>query len=301
VERLVPSAVAWRRLWRDAAIAVAVAICLARFAGLVWPFAVDFHAYYTADLDQPYVGSVPGGAGAFLYSPLFAQVTEPLRWLPFNIALSLWTALELGSLIYLAGPWSLLLFLPLAPEWMDGNVHLVMAAAVYAGIRGQSSWTWTVPAFTKLAPVIGLAWFAFRRDWSILGRAVAVLGGLLAISLVASPEAWVAWLQMLLANLGSQGPLAGRIGVPLLLRMPVALALLAWGARSNRPWTVPLACGLTMPSLWISAVIAFGIAALRLAELPDWRSIQAIRRSSVREPDPAPTLVAASAVATSKP
>lgn len=69
------------RMLRDSAIVVAVVIALARATGLAWPFAADFHAYYVADLDSLYTGAWSGGSDAFLYSPLFAQVTEPLRWL----------------------------------------------------------------------------------------------------------------------------------------------------------------------------------------------------------------------------
>jgi hypothetical protein len=278
-----PTAV-WRRLWRDAAIAVAVVICLARASGLLWPFATDFYAYYSADLSNLYAGSALDGFGAYLYSPLFAQVIEPFRWLPFNVALALWTAIELGSLIYLAGPWSLVLFLPFAPEWMNGNVHLMMAAAIYAGVRRGSPWAWAVPAFTKLAPAIGLAWFGFRREWATLVRALAVLGALAAVSVLLAPDQWAAWSQLLLANVGSQSPLPGTIPVPLLARIPLALVLLAWGAHTNRPWIVPLACGLAMPTFWISAAFAFGVAAVRLADLS--RSKRAVTGSDAPAPKP---------------
>jgi hypothetical protein len=261
----------WRRVWRDAAILVAAAICLARATGLAWLGASDFQAYYDADLANLYVGSAPGAANAFLYSPLFAQALEPLRWLPYSVALALWTALELGALIYLAGPWSLFLFFPLAPEWMNGNVHLVMAAAVYAGLRPRSAAMWAVPAFTKLAPAVGLLWFALRREWRTLARATGILVSLAAISIALSPDAWIGWAQMLLANVHAQSSLPGTIPIALLPRVPVALALLAFGARGNHRWTVPLACALVMPSFWVSAVFAFGIAALRLARVSDIR------------------------------
>jgi hypothetical protein len=274
VQAFIFSRLFWRRASRDAAIVVAAAICLARATGLAWPDAWDFHAYYAADLGRLYADSAPGAPGAFLYSPLFAQIMEPLRWLPFNVALALWTALELGSLIYLAGPWSLPLFIPLAPEWMNGNIHLVMAAAVYAGLRGASPWAWTVPVFTKLSPAIGLVWFAFRRQWSQLAGAIVLVGILGAASLVLAPQLWVGWAQMLLANAAIPGRLPGEIAVPLLVRLPLALGLLVIGARSDRRWVVPLGCALVMPSFWISAVFAFGIAAFRLAAIPKVRLIR---------------------------
>lgn len=284
---LFPTAV-WRRLWRDAAIVVAVVICLARATGLGWTFASDFNAYYGADLSQLYAGSAPGGAGAYLYSPLFAQLTEPLRWLPYNLALALWTGLELACLIYIAGPWSLLLFFPLSAEWMDGNVHLVMAAAVYMGMR--RSLPWAVPVFTKLAPGVGLAWFAFRREWRALARAVATLLAIAGVSMLLAPDLWFAWGRMLLHNVSS-GSFPGMIAVPLVVRLPLALALVAWAARTNRRWAVPLACGLAMPLLWVSALLAFGVAAVRLATLPSLGSIVTLQRRTTTELEPAPAAV----------
>jgi hypothetical protein len=278
-----------RRIWRDAAIVVAVVICLARASGILWPTASDFYAYYHADLTDLYAGSAITEFGAYLYSPLFAQVIEPLRWLPFGIALAIWTAIELGSLIYIAGPWSLLLFLPLAPEWMNGNVHLLMAAAVYAGLRRDWPWVWAVPAFTKLAPAIGLGWYAFRREWATVLRALAIIGALGVVSFLLAPDQWLAWSQLLLANLGSQSSLPGTIPIPLLIRLPLAVALLAWGARTDRAWTVPLACGLVMPSFWISALFAFGIAAARLAAAPSTRRPVARGDAALQEPITAPS------------
>jgi hypothetical protein len=47
----VPTAV-WRRVWRNAAIVVGLAICLARATGLAWKSAADFNDYSYADLGQ---------------------------------------------------------------------------------------------------------------------------------------------------------------------------------------------------------------------------------------------------------
>lgn len=251
---------------RDAAILVAVAIALARASGLAWPFAADFHAYWVADLNSLYTGAFSSGSDAFLYSPLFAQVTEPLRWLPYDFALGLWTLAELLSLVYLAGPWAIPLMLPLAPEWLNGNVHLIMAAAVVIGLRRHPA-GWVVPTFTKLSPAIGLGWFALRGEWRTFAQALAIVGALAAVSFALAPGLWFDWMRLLVDNIGvgSAPPhLGGHSRVPILVRLPVALALLAWGARTGRSWTVPLACGIAMPVLWISAAIAFALAAWKI-------------------------------------
>lgn len=241
-------------------------MALARALGLLWPEGVDFRAYYYADLDNLYTG--PWGRDAFLYSPAFAQAMQPLTWLPFPVALGLWTLLCLGCLVYLAGPWSLPLMLLLAPEWINGNVHLPMAAAVVLGLRFPAAWAF--PLLTKLAPGVGLLWFVFRREWRAFAIGAGTIALMVSVSFLVSPAAWFSWVQLLVDGIaqGSAPPVGGYVPVPLWIRAPIAIVLLVWGARTGRAWTVPLAAALAMPVLWISAAIAFGVAAMRLSREP---------------------------------
>ena len=39
--------------------------------------------------------------------------------------------------------------------------------------------------------------------------------------------------------------------IPLLIRLPAAVLLVIWGARTNRPWTLPTAAMLGLPVLWL--------------------------------------------------
>jgi hypothetical protein len=41
--------------------------------------------------------------------------------------------------------------------------------------------------------------------------------------------------------------------VPLLVRMPVAAALIAWGAATNRRWVLPVGMGLSLPTVWLNS------------------------------------------------
>lgn len=254
-----------RRAARDASIVVAVAIALARALGLLWPEGVDFHAYWAADLDDLYSG--PWGRDAFLYSPAFAQAIQPLTWLPFPVALGLWTLLCLGCLVWLAGPWSLPAMLLLAPEWINGNVHLPMAAAVVLGLRFPAAWAF--PLLTKLAPGVGLLWFAVRREWRAFAIGVGTFAALAVVSFLVSPAAWFGWLQLLAESIaqGSAPPVGGYVPVPLWIRAPSAVVLLVWGALAGRAWTVPLAAALALPVLWISAAVVFVIAAWKVRPL----------------------------------
>jgi hypothetical protein len=241
-------------LFTHAAILVAAVIVVGRLFGQFGD-GVDFHAYWSVSLDSLYANSRSYAPDAFLYTPLFAQVTEPLRWLPFEVALALWTALELGCLIWLARAWSLPAMLLLAPEWMNGNVHLVMAASVVVG-------AWAVPAFTKASPAIGLLWYVLRGEWRYVLRTVAVLGAVAAVSFAIAPSLWFDWAAMIAANAGAPPP-PGSMQVPLVLRLAVAVLILLWAARTGRQWPIPLACAFGLPVLWWAGLMAFGMAALR--------------------------------------
>lgn len=254
------TAVAQRRLWRDVTIVTIAGLVVVRALGLVGWTAVDFHAYFVADLGNLYGNSREYYSDAFVYTPLFAQVTLPLRLLPYTIALGLWTGLELGALYYLAGRWTLLAAVPLAAEWTNGNVHLLMAAAVVWGMRHPEGWL--VPAMTKVSPVFGLGWFAIHRQWRAFLRSIAVVGIVVGVSFVLAPNLWFDWLHMLAGNLGATPPegSGAQLPIPFVVRLALASALLL----VNRPWVVPIACALALPVLWLNGVMAFGLAAFKV-------------------------------------
>jgi hypothetical protein len=58
------------------------------------------------------------------------------------------------------------------------------------------------------------------------------------------------------------------VAVPLLVRLPVAAALVAWGARTDRAWTVPAGAALAAPVLWLSGSIVAAIPAIERFHSP---------------------------------
>jgi hypothetical protein len=42
------------------------------------------------------------------------------------------------------------------------------------------------------------------------------------------------------------------VTIPLLIRLPLAALVVAWGGRTGRPWTVPVGATLALPILWPS-------------------------------------------------
>lgn len=225
----------------------------------------DAHAYWAASLDHPYSAAVVGQADAYLYSPVFLQVLAPLKLLPWPVFFALWTAIPILALFYLRAPY-LLLFPPLFNDLVMGNVHLLMAGAIVLGFRYPAAWSFIL--LTKVTPGVGLAWFAFRREWRSLAIAVVATLAVATVSYAINPGAWGEWIATLADNSGTRHANAG-IELPLLARLPVGLALVAWGAVTNRRWTVLVAATLALPVLWASGLtILLGILALRNARGP---------------------------------
>lgn len=252
-----------RLLWFAATVeSIAVALVILLFqGGRGW--GLDAWAYWSVDRVHPYSETV-GAYGAFLYGPPVAQVFGVLGLLPWPVFLVLWTTLLIVTYAWITRRYALLL-LGLFPaailELINGNVHLLLALAIALGFRYP--WTWAFVLFTKVTPGIGLVWFAVRREWRSLAI-VAVASALVAgVSFVLAPWMWREWLDLLLTE--SAKPAAPKaIPIPLLLRLPVALVIVVWGARTDRAWTVPVAAFLAIPAMWwYSCVMLLAIIPIR--------------------------------------
>jgi hypothetical protein len=234
---------------------------------------LDAYAYWSLDLDDLYGRSQGAvlGPGAFRYSPLIAQVIAPFTALPWGQFFLLYESILLGTIVWLGRArlfpvLAILAFPPVAVELYYGNVHLLMAAAAVLGFRYP--WTWSFILLTKLTPGIGLIWFAARREWRSLAIAIGATAALVAISALAAPQLWLDWVATLAGN--RTIPTSNSIDVPLWLRLPMAGLLVAWGARSDRPWTVPVAMTLALPVVWIHGLATLaGVVPLLLRGRPE--------------------------------
>ncbi len=247
-------------LVRRAITAVAIGAIL---AGWLWLnlrgiFFRDALAYWGFDFSNLYAGQRVGEASAYLYSPAFAQLLAPLSALPWQIFAALWSALNLGVLVWMAGPrLAAVLFLfpgsPVADEISTGNIHLLLAAAVVLGLR-TSAW-WGLPLLTKVTPGIGVLWFAGRREWRKLGVALGVSAAISLASFVIAPHLWFEWLDTLRRSSGVSVP--GQIAVipgPLALRVVAAGAVALYAGATNRRWLAPLPVFLGLPVPWSSGL-----------------------------------------------
>jgi hypothetical protein len=225
-----------------AALALVLYVVLLGFGSL--PLAVDAHAYWMADALAPYGQSSLGSFDAFFYSPAFAQALWPLTRLPWPLFAAAWSAI-LGVALYLVtGRWFGLVVPLVGIELAMGNIHILLGLAVAASFRWPAAWVFVI--LTKVTPAVGLVWYLVRREWRALGIAVGATAAVAAISYVIAPAAWPDWIRLLLSV--PEGHTT--IPVPLWLRLPAAVVIVAWGARTDRRWTVVVAAWMALPAWW---------------------------------------------------
>jgi hypothetical protein len=239
---------------RHARTAIGIAGLVVVWFGLfpAIPAISDAHAYWTSLRGGWYTTGV-ATPGAFLYPPPAALVMAPFAQLPWLGFAAVLTAANLAALAWLVGPIAavVLAFVPpVQTELLWANVHLLVAAAIVAGIR-RPGW-WALPLLTKVTPAIGLLWFAGRADWRAIGKALTVGAFLIAITLPLI-GAWIDWFAVLAAS----HPLPQKVLLdwPLSLRLPLAATLAIAAGRLNWPVVVPVATYLALPIMWVNGVV----------------------------------------------
>ncbi len=234
---------------------------LAKFALLVLSIAVAVIYWVTW-----YGGGSPVDARAFydpdyardefvyLWTPAFAQVTAPLRLLDFASFVAVVRGLELTALVLMApyGAWAFLLLPPVAAEINAANINLLLVLAIGLSVRYPALWAF--PLLTKPSAGVAMLWYVVRREWRSAAIGVGVAGLIALISLVLDPGQWVAWVGRLVQFGDSSG---WPFPWPVWPRLPIAAAIVVWGARTNRPWTVVLAAIIGMPRLYFLSLAMF--------------------------------------------
>jgi hypothetical protein len=252
------------------------------------PSGMDAMCYWAPTLANPYLHSNWTDQIAYPYSPAFLQLLEPIRLLSWQAFMAAWTAILMAALVYLTGPRLILLglvFFGLMEIW-GGNIELLVALAIVLGFRWPAAWSFVL--LTKITPGVGLLWFAVRREWRPLAIVAATTAAVFAASYLLMPDAWQTWPKVLAGNVGKGGTWAA-VPIPFLVRLPFAVVLVVWGARTDRRWTVPVSAMLALPALW------YGGLSIMLATLPllGARSWTDLRRVAVQGRSEFETTVAA--------
>jgi hypothetical protein len=220
-------------------------------------FGWDAAAYWSVNPADPYAGWYDV-AGSFRYSPVMALVAAPLRLIPLPLFLWAWVVVGALAAVYASGRLWVLALPFVVLDLFVGNVHLLLAAAIIAGFRWPAAWAFVV--FAKATCGIGLLWFAARGEWRKLAIALGTIGAIGVVSLALVPDLWAQYLSLTLGDsrVGTWG-----IGIPVWFRLPIAAAVVIWGARTDRFWTVPLAAYLALPVIWPTISLALLVACLR--------------------------------------
>jgi hypothetical protein len=247
----------------------------------------DAYAYWHLSLADPYA-ILEGRLGAFPYSPVIARLFSPFSLLSWPSFLVLWTSGLLATAIWLGGwrdssgssrvgwrrfGWlAVLAFPPVAIELYHGNIQLLIAAAIALGFRYPGTWAFVL--VSKVTPGIGLLWFLVRQEWRSLAIALGVTAVIVAVSFAIDGSLWREWIDKeLAATLQAGGPDQPQIAIPLWLRLPAAALLVGWGARTTRPWVVPVAAAIASPVLWFASFsILAAIPAITRPELQSKRA-----------------------------
>jgi hypothetical protein len=237
----------------------------------------DSHAYWSVNPSDPYRDARLGGTDAFLYAPAAAQLLGPLTTLPFEAFRLLLAAVSLGTLAMVGAAYALVV--PgVIEDLVRGNIHVLLAVAIILGFRFPG--VWAAMLLTKVTPGVGLVWFAVRREWGALAQVVVVTVAIVGVSmLLGGVSLWGEWLRLLSSSARSPATYTylGIAPPPLVARLPIALAVVAWGAWTSRRWTVPVAAFLALPVIWPSG-FAF-LAAVPALVIAD-RSPAAVRRGA---------------------
>jgi hypothetical protein len=206
---------------------------------------MDARAYWLAAQGDLLYDKAPGDGNAYLYSPAFAAAVRPLAMLPWQLFLILWLGLETAAATWLLKPlqarWAVPCFLLCLPELVIGNVYLLLAAVAVAGLRWPALWAF--PILTKVTPGVGLLWFAIRGEWRGFLQGAAATALVVSVSYLVTPSQWHQWVGFLLDH--SDGSRDGSVGFA--ARCLLAVALVAFGARTDRAWLIAPAMVLASP------------------------------------------------------
>ena len=265
--------------WIQPAGIVALGLLIGMLLAATEARPIDSDMVWTAANSSSYYGDVwvLQRGSMYVYPPVLVQVVglvAPLGWVPFIIA---WEVILFAGLWFAVGRWSLLLIVAsivatiawgaespgakVTTQLLKGNIQVLVAAAIVVGFRRP--WAWAFVLLTKIGPGIGLLWFVGRRDWRSLGIALGTTVLVVAVSFVLAPTAWTDFVRFAIANAGTPAPIPV-VGIPLVVRLPVAAAVLLWAGWTNRQWPVPVAAAAGSFALYEWSWIVFAAASVAM-------------------------------------
>jgi hypothetical protein len=237
---------------------------------------IDARAWWTINLGDLYG---PGEqsltlVGAFRYSPAAAWLFLPATWLSWEALVVAYLAVSTVALALMVGRWTPLLIVAFPPallELLNGNIGILLALAIWAGMRWPAAWAFVL--LTKVTPGVGVLWFAVRREWRNLALALGATALITLVGLLIAPALWLEWFRSLAIAAAVPAPAAIP---PLWLRLPLAAVIVVAAARTDRAWLVPVAAFVAQPILWLHGT------AILTACIPLWWQRERWQRTGLR-------------------
>ena len=265
-------------LARDAMLLLGIIVGVAQ-AGGWFALPVDAMGYWQSGSARELYPRVWSDVvtGNMLYPPPVAQISallQPIGWPAFIVIV---TTATFAGFWYCARQWSFPLmligipwFFGIGPEEpakflayaLIGNLQWMLAALTILAFRYPA--LWSLELVTKVTTAFGWWWYVIRGEWrkAAIGAAATVL--VIAVSFALSPQWWFDYLGFAVRNFTAADPPIPTFPIPLGVRLATAVPLLIWGARTNRPWTVPVVCGWSLVGLYSFGFLPFWVAAWRL-------------------------------------
>jgi hypothetical protein len=274
-------------------LGVGIAIAMGAFAN-----PVDATAYWLAGTSTNLYPSdwSAVAVGYLFYPPPIAQLSRLIQPIGWQIFIVLWMVLVFASFWYCARRLSLLLvaigipyFLGIGPDApatflsyaLLGNIQWPLAAATLIALKRPAMWA--VLLTTKVSTAIGWWWHVFRGEWRAAAIGALASLAVIAVSVVFGPDLWAQFITFAMRNGNFANPPMPLFPVPFGIRIVTGMALLFWGARTGRAWTVPVACGWALPALYGLGFLPYWVAGLRLMDRV------AVERQPSERLEPAPS------------
>jgi hypothetical protein len=238
--------------WFLAFVSVGIAFLGRNVDGLV-----DANTYWAASRGPMYAEDYVLWARGYSYPPPFAQAFDVLSWMPWEIARWVWLGGVLVAYAWLLAPLRLGLRIPLVITlyvFAADNLYWILALVAVFSFRYP--FLWAVPLLTKITPGVGVLWFAVRQEWRAFAIAIGATLAIAAVSFLSAPDLWSQWLRLMLGQ-DLSGTTTTNFFVwvpPLPIRGVAALALVVWGASTDRRWVIPVSMLLAQPDIAFSAL-----------------------------------------------
>jgi hypothetical protein len=238
----------------------------------------DFHIYWRAGTE---IGALYSpswlSADPYVYPPPLAQAFRLFHLLPEPLVLAAWTTCLCVAVWYCAGRWTVPLLAAVVPAAvlgfpacgevvgyvLLGNVQLFVAGAIVLAMRRWPA-AWAFVILTKGAPGVGILWYAFRREWRPMVIALAATAAVASLSFALAPQAWLDFAAFAARNTRTPSPVPV-VPIPLPALVGSAVAIIWYGARTDRPWLVPIACGICSLALYQWSFLPIWIGAVALS------------------------------------